>query len=268
MPDKGRLQCVVERNVECVDCRQVEAQEVELAPTLVATDYKGGKCVYKGEPVCFENHGNDSRVREIEVSSTITCRAGTGGNNVDLVMEHDSKDSPVAFIKNDAGGEQQGFWEDMFPTLRSGALPAVAYNVTFCDANGRRKDRPNGGLYVTEAEASKTVTAGGTNAETVVVDECVPLDLRNATRDPNKKDAMNRQSVGVGEDGDPMNTLTVASVPGVGWQAAVRKHLPAECESYTRFPHDPPPIGSRGKQDSDRWRHKCRDGRGGRMRPS
>ena len=249
MPDKGRLQCVVERNVECVDTRQVDAQEVELSPTLIATDYKGGKCVYKGDPICFENHGNDSRIRDVTVSPTITSRAGTGGGNLPLVQEKEVaptlmasmygkntfedcdkymiEGKPVGFIKNDAGGEQQGFWGDTFPTLRSGALPAVAYNVSFCDANGTRKDRPDGGLYVTEADASKTVTAGGTNAETVVIDsvaiaeniigrqdhtggngvgaqeelaytqnatgvmgvatmECVPLDLRNATRDPEK----------------------------------------------------------------------------------
>lgn len=37
----------------------------------------------------------------------------------------------------------------------------VAYNVTFCDANGRRKDRPNGGLYVNESATAKTLTSGG-----------------------------------------------------------------------------------------------------------
>ncbi|MFO0110330.1 MAG: DNA (cytosine-5-)-methyltransferase [Alphaproteobacteria bacterium] len=40
-------------------------------------------------------------------------------------------------------------------------VPARAYNVTYCDANGRRKDRPNGGMYVNETEQSKTITAGG-----------------------------------------------------------------------------------------------------------
>ncbi len=255
MPDKGRLQCVVERNMECVDTRQVDAQEVELAPTLIATDYKGGKCVYHGDPICFENHGNDSRIRDVTVSPTITSRAGTGGGNLPLVQEKDVtpmiEGKPIGFIKNDAGGEQQGFWGDTFPTLRSGALPAVAYNVTFCDANGTRKDRPNGGLYVTEAEASKTVTAGGTNAETVVVDECVPLDLRNATRDPNKKDAMNRQGVGVGEDGAPMNTITSASVPGIGWQSTVRKLLPVECERLMGFPDNHTRIVWKGKPEEE-----------------
>ena len=160
---------------------------------------------------------------------------------------------PVGFIKNDAGGEQQGFWGDTFPTLRSGALPAVAYNVTFCDANGTRKDRPNGGLYVTEANTGKTVTANGPNTEMVIVDpaECVPLDLRNATRDPNKKDEQNRQGVGVGEDGAPMNTITSASVPGVGWQSTVRKLLPVECERLMGFPDNHTRISWKGKPEEE-----------------
>ena len=50
---------------------------------------------------------------------------------------------------------------DAMFTLQAAAQHAVAFNVTFCDANGRRKDRPNGGLYVNEADQAKTVTSGG-----------------------------------------------------------------------------------------------------------
>ena len=56
MPDKGRLQCVIEPRedgVECLDTRQVEVHEKDLSPTLIATDYKGGKAV------CYENHAQD-----------------------------------------------------------------------------------------------------------------------------------------------------------------------------------------------------------------
>lgn len=41
------------------------------------------------------------------------------------------------------------------------ATDLVAYNITFCDANGRRKDRPQGGLYISETDHAKTLTAGG-----------------------------------------------------------------------------------------------------------
>jgi hypothetical protein len=38
---------------------------------------------------------------------------------------------------------------------------------------------------------------------------------RNAGRDPDKKDALNRQGVGLGADGDPSPTVSTAFVPGV-----------------------------------------------------
>lgn len=43
------------------------------------------------------------------------------------------------------------------------------YSISTCDANGTRKDRPNGGMYVYETAASKTLSTSGPNSETVVV---------------------------------------------------------------------------------------------------
>lgn len=287
MPDKGRLQCVIEPredSVECLDTRQVDVHDTDLAPTLIATDYKGGKAI------CYENHAQDSRIKPVEVSQSIVARMGTGGGNLPLVKEPDV----IGFIKNDAGGVQQGFWKNVFPTLRAAITPAITWNecfhLSFCDANGTRKDRKNGGLYVTKAETSQTVTAKGPHTETVIIaldgdkmakaerkggsglgvsedgvmytqtvkdvhavayDECVPLDLRNATRDPEKHDARNRQGVGVGEDGAPMNTVTAASVPGVGWQATVRKLLPIECERLMGFPDNWTRIRWKGRPEEE-----------------
>ena len=322
MPDKGRLQCVIEPredSVECLDTRQVDVHDTDLAPTLIATDYKGGKAIcfqqnsrdevrlmsqdgtvagaLMASPgakqqnyLCYENHAQDSRIKPVEVSQSIVARMGTGGGNLPLVKEPDV----IGFIKNDAGGIQQGFWKNVFPTLRAAITPAITWNecfhLSFCDANGTRKDRKNGGLYVTKAETSQTVTAKGPHTETVVIaldgdkmakaerkggsglgvsedgvmytqtvkdvhavayDECVPLDLRNATRDPEKHDAKNRQGVGVGEDGAPMNTVTAASVPGVGWQATVRKLLPIECERLMGFPDNWTRISWKGKPEEE-----------------
>lgn len=361
MPDKGRLQCIIEPDKngdDCFDIRQIEVHEKGISPTLVATDYKGGKAVMADkEPVCFENNPSDARLKEVPVAPTVLGRWGTGGNNMPLVINgeknvyptleanlfnkntfqngekfvDEKSDEPIAFIKNDAGGEQQGYWEGVFPTVRSQVIPAIAYNVTFYDANGKRKDRPDGGLYVTEANAGNTVTAGGARTDTVVVerennigiapcgmavtgevastfggkceistgrngsyeevialdgdkmakaerkggsglgvstdgamytqtvkdvhavayDKCVPLDIRNATRDPEKHDARNRQGVGIGEDGAPMNTVTAASVPGIGWQSTVRRLLPVECERLMGFPDGHTLIKWKGKPESE-----------------
>jgi len=287
MPDKGQLLCVIEpeeKSVECMDTRQVDVHDTDLAPTLIATDYKGGKAI------CYENHAQDARIKPVDVSQSIVARMGTGGNNLPLVKEPDV----IGFIKNDAGGIQQGFWKNVFPTLRAAITPAITWNecfqLSFCDANGTKKDRKNGGPCVTKAETSQTVTAKGPHMDPVVIaldgdkmakaerkggsglgvsedgvmytqtvkdvhavayDECVPLDLRNATRDPEKHDVQNRQGVGVGEDGAPMNTVTAASVPGIGWQASVRKLLPIECERLMGFPDNWTRIVWKGKPEEE-----------------
>jgi site-specific DNA-cytosine methylase len=44
-----------------------------------------------------------------------------------------------------------------------------------------------------------------------------PIDTRNALRDPEKYDAQNRQGLGIGEDGDPMATLTSTHVNAVAF---------------------------------------------------
>lgn len=51
---------------------------------------------------------------------------------------------------------------------QQGAGLFVPYNVTFNDTNGKRKDRPNGGLYVNETEEHTTLTRA-MPAETLMV---------------------------------------------------------------------------------------------------
>ncbi len=332
MPDKGRLQCVIEPKVESAECRDTRQENVlfpinlSVTRTAVSKDivpmtspaigigrdaFNQGKnakyCMCFAEDlqptltskgpgaVCFEHNPTDSRLKEVPVSPTVLGRWGTGGNQTPLVMEgRKSVPDIIGFIKNDAGGLQQGFWKNVFPTLRAAITPAITWNecfhLSFCDANGTRKDRKNGGLYVTKAENSQMVTPKGPHTETVIIaldgdkmakaerkgdsglgvsedgvmntqtaknvhavayDECVPLDLRNATRDPEKHDEQNRQGVGVGEDGAPMNTVTAASVPGVGWQATVRRLLPIECERLMGFPDNWTRIVWKGKPEEE-----------------
>ena len=45
----------------------------------------------------------------------------------------------------------------------------------------------------------------------------IPLDLRNAGRDPEKHDEINRQGVGVGAPGEPSHTISTACVHGVAY---------------------------------------------------
>jgi DNA (cytosine-5)-methyltransferase 1 len=82
----------------------------------------------------------------------------------------------------------------------------VAYNITFCDANGIRKDRPNGGLYVNETDTSNTLTRAGvgTNAvQNMRVRRLTPIECErlqgfpdNYTNTPTSSDATRYKALG------------------------------------------------------------------------
>ncbi len=195
------------------DTRKTTNATVELSPTLISTDYKGGKAVCYGvagatvnaeiskeiQPtlkarnqgdsyICFENHGSDSRIKEVEVAPVISARAGTGGGNLPLVQ------NVLGFIKNDAGGEQQGYWNDVFPTVRSQVTPAVA---------------------IAETIIGRQVKNGGN---------------------------------GVGAKEEISYTLNSTGVHGVAYSTTVRRLLPIECERLMAMPDDYTQISWKGLQ--------------------
>jgi DNA (cytosine-5)-methyltransferase 1 len=121
----------------------------------------------------------------------------------------------------------------------------IAYNVTFCDANGRRKDRPDGGLYVSRAEAAKTLTSGGELSTYIAfsakdhgadADETAPtlramghdashangggqiavaIPLQEIGKRTGKSTDDASIGVGIGQEGDAMYTLQATAQHGV-----------------------------------------------------
>jgi DNA (cytosine-5)-methyltransferase 1 len=163
----------------------------------------------------------------------------------------------------------------------------VAYNVTFCDANGRRADRPNGGLYVSEADTTKTITHGG-ELSTYITIPLQEIGKRTGTSTDDASIGM-----GIGNDGDAMYTLqssaqhgvasfkpgNSAKARGIGYeeevaptlkaggggnsQSAVLQHMavrrltPRECERLQGFPVDYTLVPYRGKPAADGNRYKA-----------
>lgn len=61
--------------------------------------------------------------------------------------------------------------QDLAPCSGAGTEGASrAYNITFCDAGGVRKDRPEGGLYVNETDKASTIASKGAGYETAIVE--------------------------------------------------------------------------------------------------
>ena len=71
-------------------------REDDIGGTIKAS---GGALAGGSENLVYENHGTDSRIKEIKVSPTVTARWGTGGNNVPLAMQGN-------LIGRDKGGPQ------------------------------------------------------------------------------------------------------------------------------------------------------------------
>jgi DNA (cytosine-5)-methyltransferase 1 len=66
------------------------------ASTVKARDYKDATDLVT---IVYENHASDSRIKEVDVSPTVTAKWGTGGNNVPLAMQGN-------LIGGDKGGPQ------------------------------------------------------------------------------------------------------------------------------------------------------------------
>lgn len=123
---------------------------------------------------------------------------------------------------------------DVTPTLNSfdvgdtRATTAIVEPVLF--ENSYRDGARIANHGVTQTLSAKMGTGGG-NTPMIAI----PIDTRNALRDPEKYDAQNRQGLGVGEDGDPMATLTSAHVNAVAY--SVREDAKANTFSATELDH-------------------------------
>jgi len=65
----------------------------------------------------YENHGTDSRIKQIDVSPTVTARWGTGGNNVPLAMGFNTNARP----------HEMNFLEEQSNTLTASQNSGVAH---------------------------------------------------------------------------------------------------------------------------------------------
>jgi DNA (cytosine-5)-methyltransferase 1 len=122
----------------------------------------------------------------------------------------------------------------------------VVFNVTFCDANGRRQDRPNGGLYVNETDQAKTVTSGG--------------DLSTYIGCFKAGQGARSRSIGYSEHLAP--TLESADsgsnrIPTLMAAMHVRRLTPIECERLQGFPDNYTLVPFRGRSATDGNRYKA-----------
>jgi DNA (cytosine-5)-methyltransferase 1 len=112
--------------------------------------------------------------------------------------------------RNDSAGPKgDGINEEVCFTQNTIDRHAVFQPIALQDVTTREKAQNGKGWN--DDGTSYTVDTHATQG----VAQPIPLDMRNAGRDPEKHDEMNRQGVGVGEPGDPAHTVTSAFVHAV-----------------------------------------------------
>ncbi len=195
---------------------------------------------------CYENHAQGSRVVEGEIPQTLNCM-GVGSGMLPIVLE-ERKQGIQAIRRMPQTSDAQRMPDkgrikcvvDMRQLdAEAGGCPnfketGVAYGIN-CQASFK---------HPFSEEVSQVICVSHQSG--VVRDECVPIDMRNATRDADKRDDMNRQGVGIGQDGSTAPTVT-ANPQGVGWRMTVRRLLPVETERLMGFPDNWTRIPWRGK---------------------
>ena len=266
MPDKDQLPCVI-------DTRWHTCATDGSCPSLLATDYKEPKAVcdpcltldasYPGKQnnqditklVCYENHGQDSRIRDCgEVAPSIPVQAGTGGNNLPLVQKVfaiDSMASNAMKSKNPHSGSREIEVATTLdttnptPSKNQGGMAiveerpeavALAENVI-----GRKVENGGNGVGAKSGVCYTLDTAG-------VHGVCYPIDVMNI-------DGRDLKAKCYGEDGESAYSLTNRRPSGVCIPGIIRKLVPVECERLMGFPDSWTKIPWRGKPADE-----CPDG--------
>jgi DNA (cytosine-5)-methyltransferase 1 len=165
-------------------------------------------------------------------NAVLTPNGGRGGIGVGAVLAHGFN------ARQDI---------DNWPE-RTGPVDTDAYTqaVAIQSVNTPREKKQNG-LGVSGDGVMYSLTCRDQHA--------IALDLRNALRDPDKRDAVNRQGCGIGDD--VAHTLSAGAEHGVSYGTIVRRLTPRECERLQGFPDDYTLIPYRGKPAADGPRYKA-----------
>ncbi len=169
-------------------------RQSELGQTLTTS---GGSIGNGGETIVldskqtlFENHSQDSRYEQKDISPTITSRAGTGGNNLPIIVkQHNHGEVSVSEVS---------------PTLNSQAgAGRIPMTLAFTQNDAARDVSEN---------LATTLRSGGKGGS---LNQAVCIDMRNATRNPEYDKGT---GCGIGDEGEPTPTLSGGQVHAVAIQ--------------------------------------------------
>ena len=210
----------LENVISCNSKKQGMDISNELCGTLNATDYK------EPQVVCYENHANDSRVKNMgECCQTLEARAGMGGGNLPLVQEcysvdrrNQTVDAELSGTLTNCGGG------DNYNTV----MESIAFEPGITKREG-------GHSRFTEGVCSTLRRDMGDNQTAVAIAEnIIGRQVQNGGN-------------GTGAQEELAYTQNASGVMGVANSATVRRLLPIECERLMAFPDNWTRIPWKGK---------------------
>jgi DNA (cytosine-5)-methyltransferase 1 len=227
---------------------------------LQARDYKGinsDDAHAGGKLIVYETHPADSRINEMgETCQTVTSRWGTGGGNVPLVQ---------AFRKSRRAQSTEDYetWVDdgKANTLNTFDLGDIRTTHAIAFEPGIAK-REGGDSRFTK-EKSPTLRKEMGDNQVAVAYPIHPQALQFEGGGKNRNNDGKGNGLGIGENGEPMNTLTtidrhiVAHTKHLYANMAVRRLTPMECERLQGFPDNYTDIKPKSKATPDGPRYKA-----------
>jgi DNA (cytosine-5)-methyltransferase 1 len=213
--------------------------------TLLAKDYKGigNQDLEDGrglvlEPKVYENHPNDSRVKEMgDTCTTVTSRWGTGGGNVPFVQEAYRKSRRAQSVNDHETWVDDGIANtintfDVGDVRTTHAVIALAENTI-----GRQPQNGGNGNGFTEDGPMYTLNATGVHG----VSYGFEPGIAKREGDPNRfvEELTPTLRANMGD-----NQTAMAN------NMSVRRLTPIECERLQGFPDDYTNIPWRKKLDS------------------
>lgn len=250
MPDKGHFSAVIQNDDPIIN----------ISPTITTSKGSRGGCSAEAideitavffnsenKPIppliqkdVYENHPNDSRVKEMgETSSTVTSRWGKGGGNTPIVSETPIKEETKWLSPNDSetigtlrARDYKGIGNDDLTEGRglvvSDNKPIVLDRASFNQGQNAQYEPK-----IEESDTSPTLVAKGPHAVFPVA-----VDMYNMSINEKTSQTLSSSASDINHTG---GTIT---------NARVRRLTPVECERLQGFPDNFTNIPYRKKPES------------------
>ena len=194
--------------------------ERNIAPTSKAGGLtavcQGGDLGGGSETLLTQGADKDNFSAIKEEQAEILCRASDQANAETLIDQ-----APTLNCNKGSVPIAAQFADVYNGELTGEVAPTVTSATGISNASGPKAISWNGDVTPKASEdVSVTLRSqqGGEGVGVAHEVDPIPLDMRQCTRNPEKKDEMNRQSTGTGDPGEPSYTLTNGATPGVAFQ--------------------------------------------------